>query len=404
MSIKPGTHIGPYEVTSPLGEGGMGVVFRAYDTKLQREVALKLLPDHFSGDPDRLVRFQREAQVLAALNHPNIAQIHGLEESDNTSCIVMELVDGEILAERLKHGPIPVDEALRYALDIAEALDAAHDKGIVHRDLKPANIKITPDGNVKVLDFGLAKVFEKEPSEASRSNSPTLSISATNAGVILGTASYMSPEQAKGRTVDKRTDIFALGCVLYEMLTGKQAFDGEDVAEILAHVLTREPDWIQLPASVSPRVRDLLKLCLEKNVKNRRRDATDVRIDIELALKEPAAVTPTATPIRGVNGWWLALTAGLALALALVATLHFSEKLPSEIRLDIQTPPTVDAASLAVSPDGRKIVFSPTRAGRNCGCDQWIPHWRGLWRERTTQRVRSGRPTAGRLHSSRMES
>src|SRR5262247_2015847 len=206
MSLKPGSRIGPYEVTSPLGEGGMGVVFRAHDTKLQRDVALKLLPDHFADDPDRLVRFQREAQILASLNHPNIAQIHGLEESDNTRCIVMELVEGETLRDRLKRGPIPVSEALAIAKQIADGLEAAHEKGIIHRDLKPANIKLTLDGQVKVLDFGLAKAYEREQANAAVSNSPTISMAATNAGVILGTAGYMSPEQARGKTVDKRSD------------------------------------------------------------------------------------------------------------------------------------------------------------------------------------------------------
>src|SRR6266581_7997753 len=220
MPITPGTRIGPYEVTSPLGEGGMGVVFRARDVKLQRDVALKLLPDHFADDADRLSRFQREAQILASLNHPNIAQIHGLEESDNTRGIVMELVEGETLQERLKRGAIPIDEALPIAKQIAEALEAAHESGLVHRDLKPANIKLTSDGRVKVLDFGLAKAFAPMTAEMNLSNSPTL-VSGSMPGVILGTAAYMSPEQAKGKTVDRRADIWAFGVVLYEMLTGR---------------------------------------------------------------------------------------------------------------------------------------------------------------------------------------
>src|SRR5215470_3781947 len=285
MSIQPGTRVGPYEVTSPLGEGGMGVVFRAHDTKLQRDVALKLLPDHFADDPDRLVRFQREAQILASLNHPNIAQIHGLEESDNILCIVMELVEGETLQDRLKRGSIPVDESLRIAKQIAEGVEAAHERGVIHRDLKPANIKIAPGGKVKVLDFGLAAVRESEASSSAASHSPTMM---STPGMIMGTAAYMSPEQARAKTVDKRSDIFSFGCVLYEMLTSRQAFGGEDVPDILSRILQRDPDWSALPPDLSPQVATILRCCLEKDLVNRRRDIGDVRIDIENALREPA--------------------------------------------------------------------------------------------------------------------
>ena len=228
-----GTKLAHYEITSHLGSGGMGDVYQATDSKLGRSVAIKLLPEAFTHDSERVARFEREARVLASLNHPNIAAIYGVEESGERKFLVMELVRGETLAERIKRGPIPVDEALGIAKQICEALEAAHEKGIIHRDLKPANMKITPDGKVKVLDFGLAKAFEAEAANANLSNSPTLSMAATNAGVILGTAAYMSPEQAKGRTVDRRTDIFAFGCVLYEMLTGHPAFEGEDVSDIL---------------------------------------------------------------------------------------------------------------------------------------------------------------------------
>src|SRR5262249_24706469 len=230
----------------------MGVVLRAHDTKLQRDVALKLMPDHFADDPERLARFQREAQVLALLNHPNIAQIYGLEDSTPQRCIVMELVEGETLQERLKRGAIPVAEALRTAKQIAEALEAAHERGVIHRDLKPGNIKLTSDGTAKVLDFGLAKALQ-EGQAPDVSNSPTLVSAPSMPGVILGTAAYMSPEQVKGRPVDKRTDIFAFGCVLYEMLTARQAFEGEDAQDILSRVLQREPDWSQLPSSLSSR-------------------------------------------------------------------------------------------------------------------------------------------------------
>src|SRR5438128_22394 len=248
MALTVDTRIGPFLVKSSLGEGGMGIVFRALDTKLQREVALKLLPDHFADDPERLARFQREAQVLASLNHPNIAQIYGLEESANTRCIVMELVEGETLQERLRRGRIPVDEALPIAKQSADALESAHERGIIHRDLKPANIKLTVDGQVKVLDFGLAKAFES-PQASSLSNSPTL-MSGSVPGVILGTAAYMSPEQAKGFQVDHRSDIFSFGCVLYEILTARQAFSGDTVSEILASVLKSDADLSLLPAQL----------------------------------------------------------------------------------------------------------------------------------------------------------
>src|SRR5262245_24885347 len=265
MTLTTGSRIGPYEIKSPLGEGGMGVVFRALDTKLHREVALKLLPDHFADDPERLARFQREAQVLASLNHPNIAQIHGLEDSTAQTCIVMELVEGETLQERLKRGPVPVNEALQIVKQICEALEAAHEKGIIHRDLKPANIKLTKDGAVKVLDFGLARMREAEGAATNPSNSPTLMSAASTPGMIMGTAAYMSPEQAKGRPVDRHTDIFAFGCVLYEMLSGRRAFEGEDVTEILGRVVTAEPDWSRLPAGTSAPIRQLLRRALKKD-------------------------------------------------------------------------------------------------------------------------------------------
>src|SRR5438034_6413469 len=260
MPVTIGTQLGSHEIIGLLGKGGMGEVYRARDKKLKREVAIKILPDEFSRDPDRVSRFEREAEVLASLNHPNIAAIYDLQEANGSRFLVLELVEGETLAERIKRGPIPVDESLGIAQQICEALEAAHEKGIIHRDLKPANVKITPDGKVKVLDFGLAKAFETETSKANLSQSPTLSMAATNAGVILGTAAYMSPEQAKGRPVDRRTDIFAFGCVLYEMLTGRAAFDGEDVTDILSRILQREPDWTLLPAGVPARIREILQL------------------------------------------------------------------------------------------------------------------------------------------------
>src|SRR6201981_2473065 len=248
MTVTTGSKLGSYEILSAIGAGGMGEVYQAHDTKLGRDVAIKVLPGAFAHDAEKLSRFQREAKMLAALNHPNIATIHGLEQSGSTSYLVMELVPGETLADRVKReGVVPVEEALTIAKQIAEALEAAHEKGIIHRDLKPANVKVTPEGKVKVLDFGLAKAFEGDSAAEDMSNSPTLACAATMQGVILGTAAYMSPEQARGKVVDKRTDLWAFGCVLYELVTGKQAFNGEDITEILAAVVKSEPDWSCLP-------------------------------------------------------------------------------------------------------------------------------------------------------------
>src|SRR2546427_1026002 len=266
MAITIRQRFGSFEVLSIVGRGGMGEVYRARDTKLKREVAIKILPEEFSRDPDRIARFQREAEVLASLNHPNIAAIYDLQEAEGLRFLVLEFVEGETLAERIKRGAIPIEEALNIAKSICEALEVAHDKGITHRDLKPANIKLTPDGKVKVLDFGLAKAIENAPTSATLSNSPTLmSVAATNAGMILGTAAYMSPEQAKGRPVDRRTDIFAFGCVLYEMLTGRPAFDGEDITEILGRVVTTDPDWGRLPAKTPASIHRLLRRALTKD-------------------------------------------------------------------------------------------------------------------------------------------
>src|SRR5512143_275842 len=262
-----GKTLGHYQITSQLGKGGMGEVFQAKDQVLGRDVAIKVLPDEFARDSDRIARFQREAKLLASLNHPNIGAIHGLEESGGTQFLVLELVEGETLADRIKAGSLPVEESLKLALQIAEALEAAHEKGVIHRDLKPANIKVTPDGKVKVLDFGLAKAYAGDQ-EVNLSNSPTLSDAATQQGVILGTAAYMSPEQARGKAVDKRADIWAFGCVLYEMLTGRAAFSGKDVTDILAAVIRSEPEWNSLPANLHWRLREVLERCLKKDAKD----------------------------------------------------------------------------------------------------------------------------------------
>jgi serine/threonine protein kinase len=280
MSIAPGAHLSSYEILALIGAGGMGEVYQAHDTKLGRDVAIKVLPEAFAHDAERLARFQREAKMLASLNHPNIATIHGLEHSNSTHFLIMELVSGETLAERIKReGPVPVEEVLRICAQIAEALEAAHDKAVIHRDLKPANVKVTTEGRVKVLDFGLAKAFAIE-GEQDLSQALTLTTVGTEEGQILGTPAYMSPEQVRGKPVDKRTDIWAFGCVLYELLTGKAAFRRETLSDTIAAVLEREPAWEVLPAATPEKVHDLLHRCLEKDVIRRLRDIGEARIGL----------------------------------------------------------------------------------------------------------------------------
>src|ERR1700730_4840760 len=275
-----GQSIGAYRITAKLGAGGMGEVYRARDTKLDRQVAIKILPKSFAHDPERLARFEREDKVLAALNHPNIAQIHGLEER----ALILELVEGPTLAERISQGPLPLDEALNVAKQIAEALEAAHEKGITHRDLKPANIMITPAGVVKILDFGLAAVTPPSAArEGDPANSPTLTMRATQAGMIMGTAAYMSPEQASGKPVDKRADIWSFGVVLWEMLTGHRLFDGETISHVLADVLRGPIDFDKLPKETPRAIRDLLRRCLDRDVKNRLRDIGEARVALDKA-------------------------------------------------------------------------------------------------------------------------
>src|SRR5215831_11382920 len=287
MALTIGSQLGSHEITALLGKGGMGEVYRARDLKLKREVAIKILPEGFSRDTDRLSRFQREAEVLASLNHPNIAAIHELEETNGTRYLVLELVEGETLAERSARGSIPVEEALAIAKQLCEALEAAHERGIIHRDLKPANIKLTPDGRVKVLDFGLAKALESAPANPTLSNSPTLSMAATNAGVILGTAAYMSPEQARGENTDARSDIFSFGCVLYEMLTGRQGFQGRTVSDILASVLARDVDFSLLAPKLNPKIPQLIRRAVEKEPRRRWQAVGDMRVEIEAAAASP---------------------------------------------------------------------------------------------------------------------
>jgi Tol biopolymer transport system component len=360
MAISPGSQIGPYEVIGPLGEGGMGVVYRGRDSRLQRDVALKLLPDNFAGDPDRLSRFQREAQVLASLNHPNIAQIYGLELVEGSSCIVMELVEGETLADRLKKGPLPFDEALDTARQIAEALAVAHERGIVHRDLKPANIKLTPNGKVKVLDFGLAKALGPKTSDTSLTAMPTVA-SGSMVGAVVGTPGYMSPEQARGKEVDARTDIWAFGCVLYEMLTARQAFDGETVTDIMAKIVTSAPDLDLLPKSTPTSIRLLLSSVLNKNATQRLQHIGDTRLFLDGTLVPDESSKPAAASASRSRSGKLAMAA-LVVVLAVVAVpaaLYFRSA-PSEaaqMRFDLMLPGFPD-----VSPDGRTFAYTALAA------------------------------------------
>jgi len=372
MPLPSGLHLGLYEIAAALGAGGMGEVYRAKDTKLGRDVALKILPASFTSDPERVARFRREAQVLASLNHPHIAQIYGLEEASGTQFLVLELVDGESLDKRIARGPIPVDEALGIAKQIAEALEAAHEKGIIHRDLKPANVALTKDGSVKVLDFGLAKAAEATSgASADAMNSPTITSPAmmTGVGVILGTAAYMSPEQAKGRAADKRSDIWAFGCVLYEMLTGNRAFDGDDVSDTLAAVLRGEPDWTGIPADVSLPVRTLVQGCLEKNRAVRPSDIAVARFVLTHTTKLTDTISPphVLPPVpSALRRYVMPMAVGVALtaAVASIAWWRFTPEVPGRAvtRFAIALPEHQRLASrsqvLAISPDGSRVVYA----------------------------------------------
>ena len=384
--LTAGTKLGPYEIVAPLGAGGMGEVYRARDTKLNRDVAIKVLLAAVANDSDRLARFSREAQVLASLNHPNIAHIHGLEEADGVIALVLELVEGEDLTQRIARGPISLDEALPIARQIADALEAAHEQGIIHRDLKPANIKVRPDGTVKVLDFGLAKAMDPAGvASANAMNSPTLSMHATQAGMILGTAAYMSPEQAAGKAIDKRSDLWAFGVVLLEMLTGRQTFGGETTSHVLAAVLKDEPDWTTLPATTPLPIRRLLRRCLEKDRKRRLADASDAKLDIDESMTSPAdgvAPNPDARIRNPVPAWQRALpwvlVAALTVALAIGGALWRggSREQPTPIYASLDAPtdhvlgeddPIVSLPTrtpIAFSPDGRSLIIQAARAGK----------------------------------------
>ncbi|MFY9552880.1 MAG: protein kinase, partial [Thermoanaerobaculia bacterium] len=370
MSLPAGTRLGPYEILAPLGAGGMGEVYRARDGKLNREVAIKVLPELFAADAERLARFQREAHVLASLNHPHIAAIYGFEESGSVRALVLELVEGETLAEKIGSGPIPIDEALAIARQVADALEAAHEKGIVHRDLKPANVKLTPEGKVKVLDFGLAKALTKDTSAPEVSHSPTLTAAATQAGVVIGTAAYMSPEQARGRSVDKRTDVWAFGGVLYEMLTGRKAFEGETVSDTLAAILKTEPNWTALPASTPVSVRRLLKRCLERDPKRRLHDIADARLEIDTVSEEPPAAPPErgSPGLRGARPWALLATAVAAAGLAALLTWRLAPR-PATARIPVVTKlaritrDSGHSESPSWSPDGSLLAYASDRNG-----------------------------------------
>ena len=369
MQLSPGTKLAHYEIIAPIGKGGMGEVYRARDTKLDRDVAIKILPEEFAKDKERLARFEREAKLLASLNHPNIASIYGLEESDGVKALVLELVEGPTLADRIAEGPIPVEEALPIAQQIAEALEAGHELGVIHRDVKPANVKLREDGTVKVLDYGLAKAFTRQAPDDVQSQSPTFTRNATQAGVILGTAPYMSPEQARGKPVDKRTDIFAFGAVMFEMLTGRKAFLGDDVLLTLAAVMKDEPDWKQLPRDIPEPLQRLMRRCLAKDTRERVRDIGDARYEIRELLTGGAPDSVRATPKPSRMGTAI----GLGVVFALGVLVGFfpegdrtAEKTTS-LRAELLSPGPLDTArfrpQVAITPDGSRIVFTVRESG-----------------------------------------
>ena len=370
MALTSGTKLGPYEIVAPLGAGGMGEVYRARDTKLGRDVALKLLPPLFTADADRVARFEREARLLASLNHPHIGAIYGFEDAGNVPALVLELVEGDTLDDRVRRGPLPLSEVLAVAQQIADALDAAHRAGIIHRDLKPSNIKITSDGVVKVLDFGLAKAFAVEGSGPSLSDSPTMTASGTIVGAILGTAAYMSPEQARGQTVDKRTDIWSFGCVLFEILTGSSAFVRKTVTDTIAAVVGAEPDWRELPADTPGSIRRLLTRCLQKDARRRLHDIADARIEIEDAMATPAEPAPAPAQRR----WSRLAFSGLSLAIATALVFLWAARdrfgrpaakaSPPDTRVIRLTDLPGLEESPAISPDGKSVAFTAGVGGK----------------------------------------
>ena len=372
MALNVGSRLGHYDVTALIGEGGMGQVYQATDTKLRRDVALKVLPQAFTDDPDRLARFEREATVLASLNHPNIGHIYGLEEAEGQKALVLELVEGPTLADRIKQGSIPVDEALPIAKQIAEALEAAHEQGIIHRDLKPANIKVKDDGTVKVLDFGLAKAFQPDASDVSASMSPTISLTAaaTQMGMVIGTAAYMAPEQASSKAVDKRADVWAFGVVLYEMLTGTRPFVGDDVSKTLAHVIAIDPDWSTLPKGLPPVLGTFLRGCLEKNPKQRVHDVADVRLAMDGAFETTVGASSEQVVAPPLAVWQKPVPLVLTVVVALVTGLSvwsLTRPAPPSPGLVTRFPIPLAADQtftfparplVAISPDGSQVVYA----------------------------------------------
>ena len=435
MPLAAGTRLGPYEVVSLIGVGGMGEVYRARDARLNRDVAVKVLPDLFASDPDRLSRFKREAQILASLSHPHIAGIYGFEESSVVGAgfpgpreaagsrlvhaLVLELVPGSTLAERIAQGPIPLEDALPIARQIAEALETAHEHGIVHRDLKPANIKVSDEGQVKVLDFGLAKALEGDASSVDVSHSPTLTMGATRQGVILGTAAYMAPEQARGKAVDRRADIWAFGCVLYEMLTGRRAFEGEVVSDTLAAILRGEPDWTALPASTPGSIRRLLRRCLEKDRRERLQAIGDARIEVKDALSgaadtaatsvaaarsaadrlaRPVAAAILGALVAGGAVWALKPSAPAAapqVTRSLLTIQPFDRRPPATAGQTLPFLSRPDRTAIALAPDGRTWCSAPSMpTARDYSSDvsiSWTPR---RWQAPPAPTARSSRRTA----------
>jgi len=364
MPLQPGTKVGSHEILALLGQGGMGEVYRARDVKLNRDVAIKVLPAHLANDPERLSRLRREAQILASLNHPHIAHIHGLEDANGVPALVLELVEGSTLADRLAHGALPRSDAIDVARQIADGLEAAHEKGVIHRDLKPANVKITPDGTVKLLDFGLAKAVSEDRSEP---DLPTVTSANTEAGVVLGTAAYMSPEQARGRLVDKRTDVWAFGCVLFEMLSGRRPFAGDTLSDTLAGILTREPDWSRLPDDLPTNLTVLLRRCLEKDVKHRLRDIGDARIELDDAKSAPADHIARAQPAAVTRRTAIAALAGAAAGAAATGAWTFGRSTtasPRQLTRFALTMPEGEVhrssfnSRLGISRTGRLLAFN----------------------------------------------
>ena len=369
-STMEGKRIGTFRVLSPLGRGGMGEVWRARDSKLGREVAIKTLPEEFARDEERLVWFEREARLLASLNHPNIAAIYGLEESDGTRFLVLELVEGDTLAEFLSAGPLPVESALNIGLQVAEGLEAAHEKGIIHRDLKPANIKVTPEGNVKVLDFGLAKALRHAGPNVDLSKLPTISEIPTVEGQMMGTVGYMSPEQVRGDRLDKRTDTWAFGCVLYEMFTGHSVFASTSVQDTLAAVLRVEPDWNRLPPDTPAAIRRLLRRCLEKDARRRLQAIGNARVEIEELLsgesEEKPAIVPHASAWKPLLGWAVAAVLLIAVAVSQWTRGGDESQTQPATRLDLVLPaeaPLVPGGHVALSADGSRLVYAADQVG-----------------------------------------